>query len=305
MEVEEIGLQPTSYLKNGALSWLMSTLGRSSSSIQQYFLNRSLNTHTSWMFPWSRNAILRETSSPLSSAALPPSPPPPLPSSSTWDYRNVFMRGPVHVHLSSPSTSISPPPSLPILEEPNEGTGAPPWMPPKPKLMKATSTHRNSLNYSPKLPLKKPTYSNLQTSPSPSNSHPVFEILHQQELGKSILVLAMPMVAGLYSFFKPLHTPLLLRFSSHISFGGGCFNMEWYATTSNMQHWLPHHRVVSCFLPNLFILVPVLCWILALLPFVIAFCFRGRAAVEIDEERRSLIIQKYNYKLAFRSCYYL
>lgn len=119
--------------------------------------------------------------------------------------------------------------------------------------------------------------------------HRIIETLRQQELGRHVLILAAPLTIGLFSVDNLVNEPSALRVMAIALALGfvGIWNGILLRTTcneaSNMIELLgiafmllAFFGFIACFLPESLIWIPYLCWVLSLLPFVIALCSTGR-----------------------------
>jgi hypothetical protein len=129
--------------------------------------------------------------------------------------------------------------------------------------------------------------------------HLIIETLRQQELGRHVLILAVPMTIGLFSVDKLVNEPLALRVMAIALALGfvGIWNGILLRTTCNEASniiellgiafmLLAFFGFIACFLPESLIWIPYLCWVLSLLPFVIALCSTGRATKDRDSNDR-------------------
>jgi len=129
--------------------------------------------------------------------------------------------------------------------------------------------------------------------------HRIIETLRQQELGRHILILAVPMTIGLFSADNLVNKPLALRvIAVALALGFvGIWNGILLRTTCNEASntiellgiafmLLAFYAFIACFLPESLIWIPSLCWVLSILPLVIAACSTGRASKDRDSNNR-------------------
>ncbi|KAF2312766.1 hypothetical protein GH714_039956 [Hevea brasiliensis] len=128
-------------------------------------------------------------------------------------------------------------------------------------------------------------------SPTPSpDFHPVVETLRELELGKHILVMAVPMAVGIFSIYNVVNASLVMRLTAvavSVGFVGIWNGLLMRRTCHGISNaiellgiafmLLAFFGIIACFLQdgNL-IWIPFLCWVLSLVPFVLVFRFRGR-----------------------------
>ncbi|KAG5237026.1 hypothetical protein IMY05_010G0106100 [Salix suchowensis] len=126
--------------------------------------------------------------------------------------------------------------------------------------------------------------------------HRIIETLREKELGKHTLILAAPMTIGLFSVGNLVSEPIALRVMAVslalgvVGIWNGILLRTTWKEASNMLELLgaafmllAFFGFVACFLPKSLVWIPLLCWVLSLLPLVIAICSRERAGK--DRER--------------------
>ncbi|KAF9674189.1 hypothetical protein SADUNF_Sadunf10G0101600 [Salix dunnii] len=134
-----------------------------------------------------------------------------------------------------------------------------------------------------------PTQENLSKENRPF--HRIIETLREQELGRHILILAVPMTIGLFSVDNLASQPLALRVIAvalALGFAGiwnGILLRQTWNEASNMIELLgvafmllAFFGFVALFLPESLVWIPFLCLVLSLLPLVIAICSGDRAS---------------------------
>ncbi|KAJ4834140.1 hypothetical protein Tsubulata_044706 [Turnera subulata] len=117
--------------------------------------------------------------------------------------------------------------------------------------------------------------------------HPIIQTLREQELGRHVLVLAVPMTIGLFSVYNPVNAAFASRLTAiALSIGfAGIFNGILLRRTchraSNVMELLGISLVllaffgfISLFVPDNLTWIPSLCWVSSLILFVVALCFR-------------------------------
>ncbi|KAJ6891304.1 hypothetical protein NC651_024717 [Populus alba x Populus x berolinensis] len=119
--------------------------------------------------------------------------------------------------------------------------------------------------------------------------HRIIETLRQQELGRHVLILAAPLTIGLFSVDDLVNEPSALRVMAialalgFVGIWNGILLRTTCSEASNMIELLgiafmllAFFGFIACFLQESLIWIPYLCWVLSLLPFVIALCSTGR-----------------------------
>ncbi|CAK7326441.1 unnamed protein product [Dovyalis caffra] len=112
--------------------------------------------------------------------------------------------------------------------------------------------------------------------------HPIIEMLRQQELGRHMLVLSVPMTIGLFVVYNSVKSPLALNVMAlaialgFVGIWNGILLRTSCREASNIIELLgiafmllAYFGFVACFLPEKFIWVPYLCWLLSVVVFVI------------------------------------
>ncbi|KAJ4710658.1 hypothetical protein OWV82_016815 [Melia azedarach] len=119
--------------------------------------------------------------------------------------------------------------------------------------------------------------------------HPVIWNFRNQELGRHLLVLAIPMIIALSTSYNPKNVPtstigtaVALSLGVALIWNGILLRKTW----PNLSNWIEllgaafmllcFYRYVSCFLPKTLIWIPALCWLLNLIPFAVAYFSRER-----------------------------
>ncbi|KAJ6431977.1 hypothetical protein OIU84_019281 [Salix udensis] len=139
-----------------------------------------------------------------------------------------------------------------------------------------------------------PTQENLSKENRPF--HPIIETIREKELGKQILILAAPMTIGLFTVGNLVSEPIALPIMAIslalgvVGIWNGILLRTTWTEASNMLELLgvtfmllAFFGFVACFLPKSLVWIPILCWVLSLLPLLIAIYSRERASN--DRER--------------------
>ncbi|KAJ4846895.1 hypothetical protein Tsubulata_026220 [Turnera subulata] len=135
----------------------------------------------------------------------------------------------------------------------------------------------------------------------PSAFHPIIQTLREQELGRHVLVLAVPMTVGLFSVYNPVNAAFASRLTAiALSIGFACiFNGILLRRTchqsSNVMELLGISFVLLAFfgfislvLPDNLTWIPSLCWVSSLILFVVALCFRRSGTSTHHREHPSI-----------------
>ncbi|GLT30318.1 hypothetical protein SLA2020_417820 [Shorea laevis] len=226
---------------------------------------RTFCFHLFVFFNWSSD---QETIPPLTESSIPPSP---------AMHREMEAK----MYPESCSVSLQLPPSTPPLQEP---------APPCPDRSETTTPKLTKKSSSKVLSLGLPS--------DPKDFHPVFILLREEQLGRHILVLAIPMIVGLFSCYNRMKdNPLILRFTAlSLSYGvtwiwNGILLRRTFNRFSLVLELLGVAAMLSAFfsfvawfLPLIIYFIPVVCWVLCLLPFAIAFCSEEASENEKDSD---------------------
>ncbi|KDP31425.1 hypothetical protein JCGZ_11801 [Jatropha curcas] len=118
--------------------------------------------------------------------------------------------------------------------------------------------------------------------------HPIIENLREMEMGRHVLVVAVPMTVGLFSIYNPANVSLLTRLIAvalAVGFVGIWNGVLMRRTCNEMSNaveligiafiLLAFFGIIACFLQDWkFVWIPFACWVLCLVPFIVAFCNR-------------------------------
>ncbi|KAF3432011.1 hypothetical protein FNV43_RR26750 [Rhamnella rubrinervis] len=124
-------------------------------------------------------------------------------------------------------------------------------------------------------------------SDSDEKLHPVIQDLRDQELGKYVLGLSIPLATTLMVYYNPGSMPLLARLAAMILsvafaalWNGILLRKKWKRVSNACElvgvslMLLVFYGFLAYHLPEYLFWLPLVCWVLSLLPFGIAFCCR-------------------------------